>query len=83
MLPKVQSFIFVRHKYLCRFTEEDFMSNEKIAEAVKILGMLEKKFQRIEDSQNLLHEKINKTIEKTIEIISYKENEKNENLIVC
>jgi hypothetical protein len=59
------------------------MSNEKIAEAVKILGVLEKKFQRIEDSQTLLHEKINKTIEKTIEIITHKENEENNILIIC
>ncbi len=59
------------------------MSNEKIAEAVKILGVLEKKFQRIEDSQTMLHEKINKTIEKTIEIISHKEKEETTTLIIC
>jgi hypothetical protein len=58
------------------------MSNEKIAEAVKILGVLEKKFEKFENSQTLLHEKLSKTIEKTIEIIEYKENETTD-LIIC
>ena len=48
------------------------MHNEKMAEVVRIIGTLEKKFQFMADKQNKLTKKVDETIVRTEEVITAK-----------